>query len=171
MLTVEYEPCPSSSRKSKSATVIRPVTELLRDLLCVRDAGGRSTPESSSGIPSSFVRYAGGREPRGVVGLCGLLDRTFVRGAEKLRRGLGREGVWRARSGEEELEEDEDMTDAFLLSSARVGVAGCVVSGDGVVTWSLSIRGSRRAGEQSEGRGAWGGTWREGRNYGRRALQ
>ena len=54
---------------------------------------------------------------------------------------------------EEELEDEEDMTDAFLLSSARVGVAGCVVSGDGVVTWSLSIRGSRRAGEQGDGGG------------------
>ena len=144
VLTVEYEPWPSSSLKTKSSTVMRPLTELLRDLDCVRDAGGLSGDGSSSGRPSSLVIYAGGREPRGVVGLCGLRERRFVRGAEKLRRGLGREGVWRVRSGEEELEEEEDITEAFRLSSARVGVVGCVVSGDGVVTWSLSIRGRRR---------------------------
>ena len=80
----------------------------------------------------------------------------MVRGAEKLRRGRGREGVWRVRSGTELLEEDEEMTEAFLLSSARVGVAGCVVSGDGVVTWSLSIRGRRRAGQRN-GRDSKGG--------------
>ena len=55
-LTVEYEPCPSSSMNSKSSTVIRPVTELLRDLDWVREAGGRSGAGSSSGYPSSLVR-------------------------------------------------------------------------------------------------------------------
>ena len=49
-------------------------------------------------------------EPRGVVGDCGLLERRFVLGAEKLRSGRGREGVWRVRSGVEELEEEEEMT-------------------------------------------------------------
>ena len=162
VLTVEYDPCPSSSLNSKSSTVILPLTELLRDLDCVRDAGGRSTGESSSGYPSSRVRYAGGREPRGVVGDCGLLDRRFVLGAEKLRRGRGREGVWRVRSGEELLEEEEEMTEAFLLSSANVGVAGWVVSGDGVETWSLSIPGGGR------GREATGNVGRGGRGEGRK---
>lgn len=46
MLTVEYDPCPSSSLNSKSSTDILPFTELLRDLDWVRDCGGRS---SSSG--------------------------------------------------------------------------------------------------------------------------
>ena len=55
-LTVEYEPWPSSSRKSKSSTVMRPLTELLRDLDWAREAGGRSGDGSSSGMPSSFVR-------------------------------------------------------------------------------------------------------------------
>ena len=32
VLTVEYEPWPSSSMNSKSSTVILPVTELFRDL-------------------------------------------------------------------------------------------------------------------------------------------
>lgn len=49
LLTVEYDPCPSSSLNSKSSTVIRPFTELLRDLEGVRDWGGRSTAWSSSG--------------------------------------------------------------------------------------------------------------------------
>ena len=49
LLTVEYDPCPSSSLNSKSSTVILPLTELLRDLECARDAGGRSTACSSSG--------------------------------------------------------------------------------------------------------------------------
>ena len=35
----------------------------------------------------------------------------MVRGAEKLRRGRGREGVWRVRSGTELLEEEEEMTE------------------------------------------------------------
>ena len=80
------------------------------------------------------------------MGERGLRERRFVLGAEKLRRGRGRTGVVRVRSGAEELEEEEEMTEAFLLSSANVGVAGCVVSGDGDVTWSLSIRGGGRAG-------------------------
>lgn len=66
--------------------------------------------------------------------------------------------VW-VRSGQEELEEEEDMTEAFLLSSANVGVE-CVVSGDGDDTWSLSIRGGGRSGQ-----GAAGGRGREGRKY------
>ena len=53
VLTVEYDPCPSSSLNSKSSTVILPFTELLRDLDCARDCGGRS---SSSGCPSSRVK-------------------------------------------------------------------------------------------------------------------
>ena len=64
------------------------------------------------------------------------------------------------RSGQEELEEEEDMTEAFLLSSASVG-AGRVVSGDEDDTWSLSIRGGGRAGEKVErragGKKIWGG--------------
>ena len=44
MLTVEYDPCPSSSLNSKSSTDILPFTELLRDLYRVRDCGGRSSP-------------------------------------------------------------------------------------------------------------------------------
>ncbi len=59
------------------------------------------------------------------------------------------------------------MTEAFLLSSANVGVAGWVVSGDGV-TWSLSIPGVGRGGR-------WEQCWKRGRgireeNTGRRAL-
>ncbi len=51
------------------------------------------------------------------------------------------------------------MTEAFLLSSASVGVER-VVSGDGDDTWSLSIRGGGRG-----GRGDTGGK-QEGRKYG-----
>ena len=47
------------------------------------------------------------------------------------------------------------MTEAFLLSSARVGVAGCVESGDGVVSWSLSIRGGRGVRDGCGGREWW----------------
>lgn len=100
------------------------MTELLRDLDGAREAGGLSAVWSSSGTPSSRVKYAGGREPRGVVGDCGLRDLKFVRGAEKLRSGRGRTGVGRGRSTVELELDEEDMTEAFLLSSARVGVAG-----------------------------------------------
>ena len=141
---MEYEPSPSSSKNSKSSAVSRPLTELLRDLEGARDAGGfKAVAWSSSGMPSSRVKYAGGREPRGVVGDCGLRDLRLVRGAEKFLRGLGRTGVWRGRSRVELEEDEEEMAEAFLLSSARVGVAGWDVSGDGEETWSLSIRGGR----------------------------
>ena len=73
------------------------------------------------------------------------------------------------RSGVEELEEEEEMTEAFLLSSARVGVAGCVESGDGVVSWSLSIRGGRGVRDGGGGAGMVGEGRRE-ENAGRRAL-
>ena len=72
------------------------------------------------------------------------------------------------RSGDELLEDEEEMTEAFRLSSARVGVVGCVDSGDGVVSWSLSMRGWERAREERNV-GQWGGDKEEGRNYGKRA--
>lgn len=162
-LTVEYEPSPNSSMNSKSSAVSLPLTELLRDLDWARDAGGlRTAAWSSSGIPSSRVKYAGGREPRGVVGDCGLRDLRFVRGAEKFLRGRGLTGVWRGISTVEEEEEEEEMTEAFLLSSARVGVAGWVVSGDGDETWSLSIRGWGGGGGGGRGGDGGGGGGREG---------
>lgn len=111
------------------------MTELLRDLDCAREPGGglsSDDPSSSSDArPSSLARYGGGLEPRGVVGDCGLLERTFVRGDENVRRGRGRAGVCRVRS-EVELElEDEDITEAFLLRSASVGVVWLDESGEG----------------------------------------
>ena len=103
---------------------MRPLTELLRDLDWAREVGGlRSAGLSSSPspIPSSRARYAGGLEPRGVVGDCGLRERRLVRGDENVRNGRGRAGVCTVKS-EVELElDDEEMTEAFLLRSASVG--------------------------------------------------
>jgi len=158
--TVEYEPSPSTRPNSKSSAVVatRPFTELLRDWERFREDGGRNSeaPSSrSSERPSSRARYAGGRDVRGVLGDWGLRERTAVRGDENVRRGRGRTGVWRVRS-EVELEELlEDMTEAFLLRSARVGVVWSEdVSGDGDETWILSMRGweKRRRRERQDGR-------------------
>lgn len=81
------------------------------------------------------------------MGDWGLLERTAARGDEKVRRGRGREGVWRVRS-EVELELEElDMTEAFLLRSAKVGVA-TDESGEGDETWILSMREGRKKGEK-----------------------
>lgn len=67
------------------------------------------------------MRYAGGRDERGVVGPPGLRER----GEEKVRSGRGRLGPgvlskfgWELSS---ELDEVE-MTEAFLLRSASVGL-------------------------------------------------
>lgn len=125
---------------------MRPLTELLRERDCWRGgAGGRSSvgrSSTSSAKPSSRARYAGGREPRGVCGDWGLLERTVLRcGEVKVRIGRGRTGVWTVRSEVELEDEDEDMTEAFLLRSASVGGAsGLCTSGDGEETWILSMR-------------------------------
>jgi len=80
-------------------------------------------------MPSSFVRYAGGRVVRGVVGPPGLQER----GDEKVRTGRGRDD-FRARD-EAELEPDDDeMTDAFLLRSAREGLLADSSGGVGAST-------------------------------------
>lgn len=60
-------------------------------------------------------RYIGGR--RGVVGEWGLLDL----GEEKVRTGRGLGGVFRPREEAELEPESEEMTEAFLDRSARVG--------------------------------------------------
>lgn len=66
----------------------------------------------------SPVRYAGGLEL-----FRGLAAGEAFRGEENVRTGLGRTGgVFNARE-EVELElDEEDITDAFRLISARVGV-------------------------------------------------
>jgi hypothetical protein len=59
--------------------------------------------------------YAGGRDAFGVGGPPGLRER----GEEKVRTGRGRMGT---RSVVELDEEEEDITEAFLLRSARDGL-------------------------------------------------
>lgn len=124
--TLEYDPSPNILPNSKSSTLSRPLTELLRDRDGPREGDdiGRNSDglsSSSSEIPSSLVRYAGALEPRGVRGDPGLLERIGRWGDENVRIGRGRTGVWMVRS-EVELElEDEEMTEAFLLRSARLG--------------------------------------------------
>lgn len=72
-------------------------------------------------MPSSLARYTGGFDPRGVCGDC-VRERIGRCGEEKVRMGRGRAGVCTVKS-EAELElDEEDMTDAFLLRSASVGV-------------------------------------------------
>lgn len=140
--------------KSSAVVPIRPLTELLRDLDGAREACGLSSdgPSSlSSERPSSRAKYAGGLEPRGVVGDCGLLERTAVRGDENVLRGRGRAGVCSVRSDVELELDEEEMTEAFLLRSARVGVGCAEHSGDGEETWILSMRGGGR--EEKEKRG------------------
>lgn len=74
--TSEYEPSPSTRPNSKSLALIRPLTELFLDLDWAREAGGLSSvglssvalSSESSSIPNSRARYAGGLDPRGVLG-------------------------------------------------------------------------------------------------------
>lgn len=69
----------------------------------------------------------GGLEATGVLGPSLLRDR----GDEKVRSGLGR-GVFSKRSLAELELEDEDITEAFLLRSAKdTEGAGPAVAGDG----------------------------------------
>ena len=79
-LTVEYDPSPNTLPKSKSCALIRPLTELFleRGWAAAGICGGFSSPGLSSSsrvIPSSRARYAGPRDPRGVFGEPGLLER------------------------------------------------------------------------------------------------
>ena len=92
-------------------------------------------------MPSSLARYAGGRDPRGVCGDCGLLDRTVLRcGEVNVRIGRGLTGVRAVKSVVELELEDDEITEAFLLRSASVGCASWVcTSAEGEVTRSLSM--------------------------------
>lgn len=141
--TVEYEPSPRTLPKSKSLALSLPLTELFRDLECGRERGALSSvcrSSLSSEMPNSLARYAGGREPRGVLGDWGLRERGCRLGDENVRIGRGGWGDWTVRS-EVELElEDEEMTEAFLLKSAKERACCGFVSGDGDETWTLSIR-------------------------------
>ncbi len=67
-------------------------------------------------MPSSRVMYAGGRDAFGVGGPPGLLER----GEENVRMGRGRMG--RTREVVELEDEEEEMTDALRLRSAREGL-------------------------------------------------
>ena len=77
-------------------------------------------------------------------------------GDEKVRIGRGRAGGCMVTS-EVELElEDEDMTEAFLLRSARLcWTRGCsswgAGSGEGAETWISGIRGQKVRIEKNEG--------------------
>ena len=143
---MEYDPSPSTLPNSKSAAPIRPLTELLRDRDCPRegavDGMGRSEDglsSPSSEIPSSLARYGGAFEPRGVLGEPGLRERMDRWGEENVRIGRGRTGVCTVRS-EVELElDDDEITEAFRLRSARLGwtrggSSWGVGSGEGAVT-------------------------------------
>lgn len=81
--------------------------------------------------PISFARYAGGLVERGVGGASRLTDL----GDENARLGRGR-GVSTTKEFAE-LELDDEMTDAFLLRSERVGAGGG--PGEGSVTSMCSI--------------------------------
>lgn len=123
------------------------MAELLRDFEfdCARaDCRWGKNSGGSSAKPSSLVRYAGGRDARGVVGPPGLLER----GEEKVRMGRGR-GVFRRRE-EAEPELEEEMTEAFLERSARDGSWGG--SGDGVDVSTVIIQPSS-SGKKRDGKG------------------
>ena len=144
--TVEYEPSPRISPNSKSLSCILNPAELFLDLAvraldldrdCARLR--RSSPSSTS--PSSLCKYGGGFVVRGVGGASLLADL----GDEKVRSGRGR-GVLTMMDPVELDEEEEDITDAFLLRSARVGgLADCSCScsrsaeGEGEETSMCSI--------------------------------
>lgn len=70
----------------------------------------------------------------GVGGEAGLRER----GEEKVRIGRGR-GVFKTREDVELELEDDEMTEAFLLRSARVGTCPRECSGEGVVTSIFSM--------------------------------
>lgn len=64
-----------------------------------------------------------------MLGDWGLLER--IRGEEKVLVGRGRTGVCTVKSETELEEEEEEMTEAFLLRSARVGTCWGLASGEG----------------------------------------
>lgn len=125
---------------------MRPLTELFRERGCAAAGicGGFNSPglsSSSPEIPNSRARYAGAREPRGVRGETGLFERSGRCGDEKVRIGRGRTGVCTVKSDVELESDEEDMTDAFLLRSARLGSPPwlLLLSGVGEVTWTSSM--------------------------------
>jgi hypothetical protein len=148
------------SPNSKSAALGRPLAELFREPLTFDWARVRGGEELSADASLSPLRKnGGGREPVGVVG--GLRER----GEEKVLIGRGG-GVRGCRDEAEEEEEDEEMTDALRLRSARVGGGNWACragSGDGEDTWRVSMRGGGVGGDAGaagrQGRG-WCSSWR-----------
>lgn len=134
---MEYEPSPRVSPNTKSWADKRVFANGFLDLerfldfergwVCrgtnTEDSGRRSRFSASSDMPSSLVRYAGGRAIC-KVGDCGLRER----GDEKVRVGRGR-GVLKMVVVLVSESSDEDMTEVFLLRSASV--RGNVGSEDG----------------------------------------
>lgn len=122
---MEYDPSPSVSPNTKSWADKRVFAEGFCDLDRFRDlergcgclvgSGTRSRFSAPSDTPSSLVRYAGGGRTDWEFGECGLRER----GDEKVRVGRGR-GVLSAVVVLVSESEEEEMTEAFLLRSARV---------------------------------------------------
>ena len=142
--TVEYDPSPRVSPNTKSCADKRVFADGFRDLDGLRDlergwpclwnkadSGTRSRFSAPSDTPSSLVRYAGGGRTGCNVGDCGLRER----GDEKVRVGRGR-GVQRTVVVLVSESEEDDITDAFLLRSARV--ENKVGSGDCLASWAES---------------------------------